>query len=92
MEECVKIGMHVGAVARRVAGVSELFQNFDKKKVSFTEYYLLKDTEIFEADRCRDGKNDNYHTEYSHRSRYICSRIIPHELSYLHTAPFNRGL
>lgn len=32
VEECVKIGMHVGAVARRVAGVSELFQNFDKKK------------------------------------------------------------
>lgn len=33
MEECVKI-MHVGAVACRVAGVSELFQ-IKKKKVSF---------------------------------------------------------
>lgn len=62
MEECVKI-MHVGAVACRVARVSELFQIKKKRFHSLS----VKDTEIFESDRCRMGEeNDNYYTKYTH--------------------------
>lgn len=53
----------MGAVARRVAGVSELFQNL--KSFHLLPRYMLKDMEIVEADRCRNSENDNYHTEES---------------------------
>ena len=56
-----------------------------EKKLKFL--LSVEDTEIPEADHCRDG-DDNYHTHTGPNCVYL--EIIPNELSCLHNATFNR--